>query len=144
MITDIQNDIINRDYNFDDISELNKCMALEKEVILNVNIRDLNANFNNLLVFLKGLVIKPCIIICSETRKLVHPECFNITGYKMYYNKSYINQNDGLVVYISDYIIEMFDEVLNINNLKIINSKIAIENNRKILLSALYRSHDIS
>ena len=80
LIADIQNDIINRDYNFDDIGELNKCMALEKKVILNVNIRGLNANYNNLLVFLKSLVLKPCIIVCSETRKLVHPESFNITG----------------------------------------------------------------
>ena len=58
-IADIQNDIINKDYNFDDISELNKCMALEKEVILDVNIRGPNANLNNLLVFLKNLVLKP-------------------------------------------------------------------------------------
>ena len=108
-------------------------MALENEVILNVNIRGLNANYNNLLVFLKNLVLTPCIIVCSETRKLVHPESFNITGYKMYYNKSYINQNDGLVVYISDYITEM-TEVININNLKIINCKITIE---KPLLTAL-------
>ena len=143
LIEDIQNDIINRDYNFDDICELNKCMALEKEVILNVNIKGLNANFNNLLVSLKSLEIKPCIILCSEARKLVHPESFNINRYKMYYNKSFINQNDGLVVYISDYITEM-TEVVNINNLKIINSKIAIENNREILLLALYRSHDIT
>ena len=49
LIADVQNDIINRGYNFDDNSELNKCMALEKEVILNVNIRGLNENFNNLL-----------------------------------------------------------------------------------------------
>ena len=111
-------------------------MALETEVILNVNIRDLNANFNNLLVFLKSLVIKPCIIVCSETRKLVHPESFNKTGYKMYYNKSNINQNDGLVVYISVYITEM-TEVININYIKIMNFNIAIENNREIL-SALY------
>ena len=86
-IAEIQNDIINRDYNFDDINELNKCMALEKEVILNVNIRGLNANFNNLLVFQKCLVIKPCIIVCSESRQLVHPESFNVTGYKMFYYK---------------------------------------------------------
>ena len=113
MIAVIQNDIINRDYNFDDIGELKKCMTLEKEVILNVNIRGLNANYNNLLVFLKRLVLKPCIIICSETWKLVHPESCNITGYKMYYKKSYINQNGGLVIYISDYIMEM-TEVINI------------------------------
>ena len=69
MIDDIQNNIINRDYNYDDIGELNKCMGFEKEVILNVNIRGLNANFNNLLVFIIP-VIKPCIIVCSETRNL--------------------------------------------------------------------------
>ena len=92
IIDDIQNSIINRDYNFDDIGELNKYMAFEKEVILNVNIRGLNANFNNLLVLIISLVIKSCIIICSETRKL---ESFNITGYKMYYNNSNINQNES-------------------------------------------------
>ena len=47
------------------------------------------------------------------------------------------------LIYISDYITET-TEVIEIYNLKVINSKIAIENNREILLSALYRSHDIS
>ena len=66
IIDDLQNNIINRDCNCDDIGELNKCMALGKEVILNVNIRGLNANFNKLLIFIKSLVIKPCIIISSR------------------------------------------------------------------------------
>ena len=87
-------------------------------------------------------MIKPYIIVCSETRKLVHPESFNRTGYKMYYNNSNINQNDRLVVYISDYVTET-TEIIDINNLKIKNTKIAIENNREIIISALYRSHDI-
>ena len=137
IITNIQNDIINSDFNFDHIGDLNKSMALEKEVILNVNIRGPNANFNNLLIFLKSLLVKPCIIVCCETRKLVQPEVFNLTGYKMYYNNNNINQNNGVVIYISDYITET-TEVIEINNLKVINSKIAIENNREILLSALY------
>ena len=34
----LQNEIINTDYNCDDLSELNKCMTFENEVILNVNI----------------------------------------------------------------------------------------------------------
>jgi hypothetical protein len=142
IIEDLQNNIIDRDCNCDNIGELNKRMALEKEVILNVNIRGLNANFNKLLVFIKSLVLKPCIIVCSETRKLVHPASFNIAGYKMYYNHGNINQNDGLVVYISEYINET-TEILDINNLKIINTKIAIENDKEIILSALYRPHDI-
>ena len=51
VIEDLQNEIINTNYNFDDLSELNRCMAFENEVILNVNIRSLNANFHKLLVF---------------------------------------------------------------------------------------------
>ena len=69
-----------------------------------------------LLVFIKSLVLKLCQIVCSETRNLVHPEFFNITRYKIYYN---INQNDGLVVYKSVYITET-TEIIDINNLKII------------------------
>ena len=33
MFADMQNIIINRHYNFDDIGKLNKCMASEKDVI---------------------------------------------------------------------------------------------------------------
>ena len=80
-IEDLQNEIINTDYNCDDLSELNRCMAFENEVILNVNIRSLNANFHKLLVFLKSLMIKPCIIVCTETWNLEHYEYFNIPGY---------------------------------------------------------------
>ena len=61
----------------------------------------------------------------------------------MYYNNSQINISDGLVIKVSDYITET-TEILPINNHKIINSKIAIEKNNEIMISALYRSHDIS
>ena len=101
-------------------------MELENEVILNVNIRSLNANFHKLLVFLKSLVIKPCIIVCTDTGNLEHYEYYNIPGYNIYYNNSKINISDGLVIYVSDYITET-TEVLTINKLKIINSKLAIE-----------------
>ena len=66
VIENLQNEIINTDYNCDDLSELNRCMAFENEIILNVNIRSLNANFHKILVFLKSLVIKFCIIVCTE------------------------------------------------------------------------------
>ena len=61
----------------------------------------------------------------------------------MYYNNSKINILDSLMIYVSDCITET-TEVLTINNLKIINSKIAIEKNKEIMISAIYRSHDIS
>ena len=60
----------------------------------------------------------------------------------MYYNNSKINISDGLVIYVSD-CITATTEVLTINNLKIINSKIGIEKNNEIMIYALYRSHGI-
>ena len=143
LIEGLHNEIINTDYNCNDLSELNRCMAFENEVVLNVNIRILNANFHKLLVFLISVVMKPCIIVCTKTWNLEHNEYFNIPGYNMYYNNSKINISDVLVIYVSDYITET-TEVLTISNLKIINSKIAIENNNGIMISVLYRLHDIS
>ena len=54
----------------------------------------------------------------------------------MYYNNSNINENDGLVVHISDYITET-RKIININIIKVINTKILIENNREIIISAI-------
>ena len=39
VIEELQNEIINTDYNCDDLSELNRYMDFENEVILNVNIK---------------------------------------------------------------------------------------------------------
>ena len=81
--------------------------------------------------------------MCTDTWNLEHYEYFNIAGYNMYYNNSKINISDDLVIYVSDCITEA-TEVLTINKLKIINSKIAIEKNNEIMISVLYRSHNIS
>ena len=88
-------------------------------------------------------MIKPCIIVCTETWNLEHYEYFNIPGYNMYYNNSKINISDGLVIYVSGCITGT-TEVLTIYNLKIINSKIEIEKNNEIMIYALCRSLDIS
>ena len=85
LIEGLQNEFINTDYNCDDLSELNRCMAFENGVILNVNIKSLNANFHKLLLFLKSLFIKPCIIVYTETCNLDHYEYVNIPGYKLQY-----------------------------------------------------------
>ena len=60
----------------------------------------------------------------------------------MYYNESKINKSDGVVLYISEDITET-TEIIQINRLKIMNTKITLENNRNITLSSIYRSHDI-
>ena len=68
---------------------------------------------------------------------------FNMQGYKIHYNNSQINQNDGVIIYIDDSIPETTD-IVQINNLKFLNTKIILQNNTEILLSSIYRCHAIS
>ena len=130
--------IINNEIIADTVSTLNKHLNNENELIVCINIRSLNCNYNKLLTFLKSLILKPCIIICTETWNMDHHHYFNISGYKIFYNNSRINQNDGVVMYIDNNLIET-TEVTEINKPKIINSIITIDNNEQILISALYR-----
>ena len=114
MNTDSQEVIFDNELITDNVTELNKYLASDEELILCVNIRSLNANFNKLLVFLNSLVTKPCIIVCTETWDLQHHEFFNIPKYRMYYNESKINKSDGVVLYISEDITEN-TEIIQIN-----------------------------
>ena len=137
----VQQDLFNNEYNIDNIKVLNRYLTFEKELILCINIRSLNANFSKLQVFLYELEIQPNIV-CTETWNLEHSSLFNIVGYKMFYNNSKINKSDGVIIYIKDNITEI-TEIIQIGKIKIINSKISLENKKKLLLSSIYRSHDI-
>ena len=62
--------------------------------------------------------------------------------YKIYYNESKINICDGVVTYIHENLIEI-TEIVIVNELKILNSTLKI-NEADIVISALYRSHDVT
>lgn len=49
-------------------------------------------------MYVKGLVAKPSVIVCVETKKLVHCEFFHKGGYKMSYNRGNINITDEVVM----------------------------------------------
>lgn len=53
-------------------------------------------------MFVKSLITKPSVIVCSETWLIKHVEHFNLTGYKIFYNDSKINKADGVVLFISN------------------------------------------
>ena len=95
---------------------LNKNLKDKNNLILSVNIRRLNANFVKLEVFVDSLKTKPSIIICTETWNLEYFQLYQLSGYKIFYNESKINQNDGVVIYIYIYIFQgyfMGSEQLN-------------------------------
>lgn len=138
----IQEDLIKHEKIFNKFSSLNEYIKLNKENILLVNIRSLNANFVKLQVFIESLEIKPFIIVCTETRVLDYYKNFGLEGYNIYYNNSDINITDGVVVYIRDCISEK-TEIIKQGRLSLLNSEIYLDNNKKLVISALYRAHDL-
>ena len=143
ILDDIQKSSVPTELTFKNIVSLNKFLdKSQRENILHVNIRSLNANFNKLSILIKQLTCKPTVIVCSETWNLKFPKMYKLEGYKMFYNKSQIDKADGVVMYIKDNLKEN-TEILNFDKLKIINTKITIENNKFIEISALYRCHQL-
>lgn len=68
--------------------------------ILTLNIRSIHKNFDLLLIFLSSLEIEIDVIVLTEcwTRQYEPP---TLHSYNMYYTKTSLNQNDGVVVYVS-------------------------------------------
>ena len=77
-----------------------------------MNIRCLNANFSKLEMLIENLVTKPSVIICSVTWNLEYYQYYQIPGYNIYYNESKINQNDGVVIYVKNNLIEAIQIVI--------------------------------
>ena len=142
LIESIQNELIRKEKIFHNLNAVNNFIKINKENILLVNIRSLNKNLSNLQVFIKGLEVKPCIIVCTETRVLDHYKYFALDEYKIYYNNSKINVTDGVVIYVKNHIIEN-SEIVNEGRLCILESSIKLDNSNKLVISALYRAHDL-
>ena len=76
--------------------------------IIHINIRSLNKNYDSLLILLESIKTKFDIIVLSETWKVNNLEYFNILGYEIFYSEACHNQNDGLLMYVSNNIIAKF------------------------------------
>ena len=141
-VEELQKEVIYEEISYTNLKTLNVNLNRNDNLILHVNIRSLNANYNKLEIFIKSLKTKPNIIVCSETWNLPNPQLFRIQGYKLYYNNSFINQNDGVVVYIKEFVTEI-TEIIECGRLKILNSCITLNNKSTLEISALYRCHDL-
>lgn len=142
IIENLQNDYIKQEKIVHNMNSLNKFIQLNKEIIMYVNIRSINANYEKLQVLIESLDVKPFVIVCTETRILEYSGYFCLRGYKLYYNNSQINIADGVVIYIKDHIAETTNKI-NIGRLSILNSAINIDDKNTLEISSLYRCHDL-
>lgn len=135
-------EIIEEECVIEQISDLEKYKYVSSNVVLYLNIRSLNANFDSLEILIEQMKNKPIAIICCETWNLECYNYFKIEKYKIYYNGSKINKNDGVVLYIREDVRDT-TVIKKFGNLSILHSTLTISTKVNITISAIYRSHDI-
>ena len=91
---DVEN-FLQQECSCDKMQTLNNNLTDKYNLIMYVHIRSINANLKNLDVIIGSLHVKPCVIICTETRKLKNYKQYQLPNYKMFSNNSRIIQNDG-------------------------------------------------
>lgn len=107
--------------------------------IFHLNIRSLSENIGQLVVFLKQFTTEFDVIVLTETFKIHDLGIFSLSGYSMIYNNGDVNKNDGVVIYIKNYI-RFQHKIVCLNEIKLLQVTFSI-GSRSIVLSALYRLH---
>lgn len=70
--------------------------------ILTLNIRSINRNLDRFLVFVSSFANPIDILVLTECWTNVNKPPPYVNNYKVYYTETYLNQNDGVVVYVRD------------------------------------------
>lgn len=107
-----------------------------------LNIRSLDKHHEELQVLLHSLNTKPDIIICAETWNCRNPNLYDIERYKLHINNSSINKADGVAMYVKSSL-EVNITNIALNKTVLIEAQITANENKKITISAIYRSKEI-
>lgn len=112
--------------------------------LIHFNIRSLNKNFNELLLYLHLIGLdNVSVIVLSEcwNSKIACTDDYCIPGFTLHTNESQFNQNDGCAVYIREDL-EVTVNVIPITNVNLL--RLVFKYNRvQIGLTASYRPHPI-
>lgn len=123
------------------VLSFNKKLLEGKLIILNLNVRSLNANFEMLKVFIERLKYKPHVIVCAETWLIKDVNFFKFSNYNAYYNESCINQADGVLIFV-DKSLDYDIKYESCQKLKIVSCIINCNSSCKVKISGVYRCHD--
>lgn len=106
--------------------------------LINLNIRSINKNYDQFLILLQGFKKKFDIIILTETWAIRNKIEFSLDDYNIECNNTFLNQNDGTVVYVNKEL-ESNVEIINNEEFSFILVKTK-KQNKNINLLATYRS----
>lgn len=125
-----------------DDKELNNLLS-NKLNFLHLNIRSVNKNFNQFLVYIQSLASTIHLIILTETwHSGKDGATYDIPGYTTHYSPSILNRNDGVIVFT----INTFEanvtttQITNCNAIQVILNT----SHRDYLVTCIYRSPSFS
>lgn len=111
--------------------------------IIHFNIRSLNKNFDELLLYIEEFdPTNIDIIVLSETWEIGDVNNFIIPNFQVYYNESHYNQNDGVVVYINKNITSI-SNIIHLSETKLLKFTFNI-NNISFKITCSYRPPSIN
>lgn len=110
--------------------------------VLNMNIRSIGKNFDELYILIESLnTVSLDIIVLTETWENYNIDNFILNGYKNYYSTKYLNQNDGVVIFVKNDISVLCMNA--IDNLEVCTLRmVLLKSNIKFGLTAVYRLHE--
>ena len=79
-----------------------KIKPINELTIIHLNIRSIDANFNQLEATINAMDTKPNVIVCTETWNVTSINLYKMQDYDIYYNNSRTNIADGVIVYIKN------------------------------------------
>ena len=122
----IEKDTIKHEKSFASIETLNKTLSNKNDLIILVNTRSMNKNFDNLKILIQSILNKPLIIICTDTFNQVNYKEYDLNDYDSYYNESRINGNNGVIVFVNKNFRQV-TKTIESGKIKIINTKITLK-----------------
>lgn len=126
------------------VFNLNKRLKNEDNVVLYVNVRSLNANYEKLEIMINCLTTKPLVIVCTETWNLEFADYYHLDNYQIFYNNSKLNKADGVAIYVHNSL-DASITIKEIGRLRILCTRLKKADGKgiNVEISAVYRSHCI-
>lgn len=105
--------------------------------IFHMNIRSIDENLDETIVYLEQFAFKFEVIVLTETFKIHDTSLYSLPGYSLMYNEGTVNKNDGVVVYVKD-AIEHTHLVVKLDNINLLQVSFKL-NSKVFMISAVYR-----
>lgn len=117
--------------------DFGKCILENDFSVMHMNVRSMSMNFEEFRLYLLYMAVKFDVIVLTETYKVASLEMFHIDGYTIIYNEGDYNKNDGVVVYLRQYM-KFNAKTVQIADTKVLD--IDICEKEKLKITAIYRS----